>query len=434
MKYGICLLFSAALSTQALAQVPMTLDPVLTGSGQTEALKILDQVYQATGFGNTLMVTTPEGNVIIDTSLPASVPAHRELLLAVSDAPVRYIILTHAHGDHVGGVEAWRQDGTQVVAQAAHVDFLNYERRLAGLFARRNAAQFPAIGGAAMAADNPLLQQVVNYGGNIRADILFEREHRFTLGGLTFELYHTPGETPDHLTVWIPELKAAFIGDNFYGSFPNVYTLRGTQPRWALDYTESLDFVMSLNPEVIIPSHGEPIYGNAAINTALTRYRDAILYVHDETVRGMNQGKDVYTLMQEIALPSDMQVGEGYGTLAWTVRGIYEGYVGWFDENPSTMYAYPVSDVYPDLLALAGGAERVAEQARAVLTAAGTDQQAVVRALHLADVVLKVEPGHSAALRVRLDALNALLAQSTNSNEAGWLRAGIRQAAAQLQQ
>jgi len=49
-------------------------------------------------------------------------------------------------------------------------------------------------------------------------------------------------------------------------------------------------------------------------------------------------------------------------------------------------------------------------------------------------VVLKVEPGHSAALRVRLDALNALLAQSTNSNEAGWLRAGIRQAAAQLQQ
>ena len=60
----------------------------------------------------------------------------------------------------------------------------------------------------------------------------------------------TPGETPDHLTVWVPKYKAAFIGDNYYESFPNIYTLRGTKPRWALDYIASLDKVLALKPEL----------------------------------------------------------------------------------------------------------------------------------------------------------------------------------------
>jgi alkyl sulfatase BDS1-like metallo-beta-lactamase superfamily hydrolase len=421
-------LIAAIWSPVLVAQTPLGIDPVMDGRGQTQALKIHEQIYQASGFGNTLMVTTPEGNVIIDTSLPATAPAHLAMLKAVSDAPVRYIILTHAHGDHTGGVDLWRESDTQIIAQQNHEEFVHTERRLAGLFARRNAAQFPSIGGAALPANSPLLQEVTNFGGNIRSTIQFDKEYQFSLGGLTFQIYHTPGETPDHLSVWIPELKVAFIGDNFYGSFPNIYTLRGTKPRWALDYVNSLDFIMNLQPEIIIPSHGEPIHGNSAISTAMSRYRDAILYVHDQTVLGMNQGKDVHTLMQEIELPADMAVGEGYGTLAWTVRGIYEGYVGWFDENPATMYPIPVDDAYPELVALAGGAERVAVQARQLL-----EQDNVMRALHLADIALSAEPDNAAALQVRLDALTTLLARSVNSNEAGWLNFGIRETARRLE-
>ena len=85
-----------------------------------------------------------------------------------------------------------------------------------------------------------------------------------------FEVLSTPGETPDHLTVWIPKYKAAFIGDNYYESFPNIYTLRGTKPRWALDYVASLDKVLALKPELVLPSHGEPIRGNAEITRRLT--------------------------------------------------------------------------------------------------------------------------------------------------------------------
>ena len=75
-------------------------------------------------------------------SLAPNAPRHRELLRKVSDAPVRYILLTHGHGDHNGGVATWKEPGTEVVAQREYVEFMHYQNRLRGFFARRNAAQF----------------------------------------------------------------------------------------------------------------------------------------------------------------------------------------------------------------------------------------------------------------------------------------------------
>src|SRR6185295_19256801 len=147
-----------------------------------------------------------------------------------------------------------------------------------------------------------------NYGAKLEPTIMFREKYEFELGGVKFEIYHTPGETYDHLTVWIPQYKAAFIGDNYYDSFPNIYTLRGTQPRWALDYINSLDKVLALKPEIVLPSHGKPITGSAEITRRLTQYRDAIQYVHDEVVKGMNAGKDVFTLMREVTLPRELEV------------------------------------------------------------------------------------------------------------------------------
>ena len=211
----------------------------------------------------------------------------------------------------------------------------------------------------------------------------FDDRYEFTLGDTKFELFSTPGETPDHLTVWIPKYKAAFVGDNYYESFPNIYTLRGTKPRWALDYIASLDKVLALKPELLLPSHGEPVRGNAEITRRLTQYRDAIAYVHDAVVRGMNEGKDVFTLMHEIKLPPELVVGEGYGNLIWSIRGIYEGYAGWFDMAPATMYDVPMAAVFPDLAKLAGGVEPVAK-----LAAQYVESGRYVEALHLTEVAL----------------------------------------------
>jgi alkyl sulfatase BDS1-like metallo-beta-lactamase superfamily hydrolase len=365
---------------------------------------------------NTFMIVTRDGNVIVDTSGGGVAKVHRQALRAISNAPTKAVVLTHAHGDHTGGLRLWMEPQTQLIAHRARVEFLAVLDRLRGYFARSNAAQFGAGTPAATA-----LAANAKAAPPIDPTVLTEDTHAFTVGGVTFEVLHTPGETPDHVTVWIPQFKAAFVGDNYYGSFPNLYTLRGTQPRWAIDYVNSLNKVLALEPELVLPSHGPPIAGAAEVRRLLTRYRDAILYVHDETVKGMNEGKDVLALMREIKLPPALDIGESYGKISWSVRGIYEGYVGWFDGNPSTMFG-PASQAYPEIVRLAGGPDAVGRRATEL---AASDP---LLALYLTDMALAADRAHRIALQARIAALQALERASTNSNERGWLAAGIRQA------
>jgi alkyl sulfatase BDS1-like metallo-beta-lactamase superfamily hydrolase len=338
---------------------------------------------------------------------------HHALLTKVSDAPVKYIILTHGHGDHTGGAARWKEPDTQVIAQRDFPPFVAYQDRLGAYFNRMNAAQF--------GFDLGRLTAAVRTRKVVEPTILFDDRYEFTLGGVKFEILHTPGETYDALTVWIPKYKAAFVGDNFYDSFPNIYTLRGTQPRWALDYIASLNKVLELKPEIVLPSHGLPVQGNAEITRRLTRYRDAIQYVHDQTVQGMNDGKDVFTLMREIKLPAELDVGEGYGKVSWSVRGIYEGYVGWFDGNPATMYSASPNAADAELVKMAGGAAPVAARSREV-----TQSGDSVRGLRLADAALAHDGANRAALEAKLLALETLQRQSRNSLEHGWLAYSIR--------
>lgn len=386
---------------------------------QKPAVRVTDSIHQAPGFGNTYLVTTREGNVVIDTSSKKGAEAHKRLLTAISDAPVRSIILTHAHEDHRGGVSAWKGPDTEVIAHRRFDELVDYQRLLGGFFGVRNRAQFGGGVGDAIA------------GGKAErspSDVTtrFEDRHSFDLGGLTFELHSTPGETYDAISAWIPQEKAAFLGDNFYDSFPNIYTLRGTTPRWATDYIRSLDKVLSWEPEILLPGHGEPIRGRDEIRRRLTRYRDAIQFVHDATVRGMNEGKDVFSLMKEIKLPPELEIETSYGNLPWSIRGIYEGYAGWFDANPSNMYSEPPRAIYGDLAEIAGPGP-ILKRGEARL-----DAGEAVLALHLADVVLESDPSHAKALDLRIRALEHLLAASKNSNERGWLQYGLRQARERL--
>jgi alkyl sulfatase BDS1-like metallo-beta-lactamase superfamily hydrolase len=394
--------------------------PTGAGAGQTKALDFAGgRIHQATGFGNTFMVTTKDGDVIIDTSLPGNAARHKALLRAVSAGPIRDIILTHSHGDHTGGVSAWKEAGTHVIGQANEVEFRNYQTRLEGFFVARNSAQYNASAGALGAGARGVGASPGNYAAPALADVLFDKEYKFKLGDLTFDCLAMPGETPDMLNVWIPELKALFIGDNYYASFPNMYTLRGTLTRPALNYVESINKVLALKPEIVLPSHGVPIIGAANVQRVLTQYRDAILYVHDATVRGMNAGTDVYTLMQSIKLPPELDVGEGYGAISWSVRGIYEGYAGWFDGDPATMYATAPSKADGEIVRLAGGAGPVATRAEALLASDPA------LALRLTSAALAAEPRNATALAARKHALEKLLAASKNSNESGWLHAGL---------
>ena len=394
---------------------------------QPKVVKINDSIYMAPFGANVYLVTTPSGNVVIDTGTSSEAANARELLRAESHAPVKYIILTHGHADHIGGISLWKEARTQIIAQRNYVELVNYVARLEGFFAPRNAAAFNR-------PQEELGSWAGNFGAKIEPTMFFDEKYELTLGGVQFELFSTPGETPDHLTVWIPAYKTAFIGDNYNGfgepepmSFPNLYALRGTKPRWALDWISSIDKVLALKPEIVLSGHGDPIIGNAEITRRLTRFRNAIQYVHDEVVKGMNSGKDVFTLMREIKLPPSVDLSESFGKVSWSVRGIYDGYAGWFDMNPSTMYELPPSAVYPDLVKLGGGPEPVMRLALDKLEAGKP-----VEALYLTDVVLAYDGNNRTALEARLKALDYLREHSENYIETSYLEYGIKTTKAKL--
>jgi alkyl sulfatase BDS1-like metallo-beta-lactamase superfamily hydrolase len=381
---------------------------------------------------NTIVVDTSAGAVIIDTSRPPASRAHFDLLQKDGVTKAAYVILTHGHGDHTGGVGLWKGVGAKVVAQENFPEFLQYQRMLGGFFAARNGAQFQFAGGQGAAAAPAAGAQtraaaIAVNAPNIVPDITFDETLSLDVGDTRFELFHTPGETPDHLTVWVPKLKAVFLGDNFYESFPNMYTLRGTRPRWPLEYISALEKVMSLEPEIMVPSHGPAVVGKAEIQRQLKKMHDAIVYVHDAVLAGMNAGKDVHTLMEEIRLPPELDVGEGYGKISWSVRGIYDGYVGWFSGNPADMFPQGRDSVSASVVKLAGGPKKVAEEAMRLL---GEGKR--VEALHMTSIGLEGAPGDKDVLRARIAAFEALVRASTNRNEMGWLQQGLAEAKAGL--
>ena len=176
--------------------------------------------------------------------------------------------------------------------------------------------------------------------------------------------------------------------------------------------------MLALEPEMLLPGHGGPVVGKETIREELTRLRDAVRYVHDETVKGMNHGKDVHTLMREIQLPPELEVGEGYGKVSWSVRAIWENYAGWFHHGSTTeLYDVPTKAVHPDLVELAGGVDAITKRAAAKLEAGEP-----VEAIHLAEVVLSEVPDDVAALEVMIAAHEKLETESENFWLTQWLR------------
>ena len=329
------------------------------------------------------MVITKKGNVIIDTSFDWNAQQHKTILKNIDKGNIKYIILTHAHSDHIGGISLWKEVDTQIIQQKEAVEFMNWKARMMGKG---------------------------NYSATIPATILFNDKYVFELGGVRFELYHTPGETYDHITIWIPDYKIAFSGDNFYRYlFPNLYTLRGTKPRWALDYVNSLNKIIELKPEILVPGHGMPVYSNELITGLLTKYRDIISYIHDETVKGIVEGKNKYSLMREITLPPNLDFPENFGRIDWSVRGIYEGYMGFFDGEVTDLFPVPVSEIYPEMVKLAGGIDVIVNKVKVLI-----DKDKLIEGLHLINMALSENSNHRTTLEIKLMILEKLFKKHQN--------------------
>lgn len=395
-------------------------------ASQTAATEVADGVWLSEGLSNAYLVVTPAGRVVINTGMGFEAPLHKRLFDAVDAGPVRYVLLTQSHVDHVGGVALFREPGTEIVAQANNAACQADDARIHPFRVAHSAPFFP------VAVDRA--EKNLHVQARPEPTLTFADRHAFELGGVRFELIATPGgETIDSMCVWLPEPRIAFVGNVFsalFGHFPNLVTLRGDRYRFALPFVDSVERVRALEPDLLLTGHFAPIRGAELIDRELARVRDAVRHVHDATVAGMNAGKDVHTLMREIVLPPELDVGQGYGCVAWSVRAIWEGYAGWFHQRSTTeLYPVPVSEVYPDVVEMAGGASVVAEGARARLA-----RGEAVAAIHLAEMALTAEPSSRAGLEVFLAAHEHLLAERGGVNfwETGWLRHQIARTRARL--
>jgi alkyl sulfatase BDS1-like metallo-beta-lactamase superfamily hydrolase len=331
---------------------------------------------------------------------------------------VRYIIFTQGHVDHVGGLDSLRDPGTMVVAQANWTLWRDDNERLIRYRANRSAFAFKNTLTTGIQAIQRRLGTKRLAGQSVpTVDLDFVDTFALELGGRRMELIAVPGgETNDSLVVWLPDERICLCGNTFgpiFGHIPNLVTMRGDRYRDALTAITSVERVRELQPELLVTGHFAPISGRQRIDTELTRLRDAIQYIHDQTVAGMNAGKDVQTLMREIALPAEYEVGQGYGKVAWDVRAVWENYSGWFHHR-STTELYPVGfDAVSDDIVEMAGADTIVQRARQHL-----DADRPLHAIHLAELVAADTVGARDVLR---HAHEKLLAGTTNFWERAWL-------------
>ena len=398
---------------------PKLADVVLAGESQTAAVAVTPFIFLARDISNAHLVTTSDGDVIINTGMPDGAERSARLFAPHRTGPVRYIILTQSHADHFGGVPEFREDGTQVVGGPGFNEALADMTGLQPFFGPRTFK----LWGATLKRDTP--PKPIPH---IVPDVLVDRELTLQVGERTFQLISAPeGETVDNIVVWMPNEKVLFTGNTFgpvWLSMPFLNTLRGDKPRLVRTYLQTLEKVRELGAELVITGHGDPIVGKDRIRADLDKMHAAVSYVRDYTLEGMKAGKAVHELMRDFAFPEGIRIGDFHGKASWAVKSIWREYAGWFhyEDGTTEMYGVPRSSIDADIAELAGGADSLAGRARAKL-AAGQP----LEALHLVAIALGAAPTNRAALTVKKEASQLLLEQSGQSNlsETMWLRSEI---------
>jgi alkyl sulfatase BDS1-like metallo-beta-lactamase superfamily hydrolase len=385
-----------------------------------EVIKITDGVYAAVGYSasNVILIQGDDGSIIVDTATdPVDARAIKSAFGNLLRLPVRAIIYTHSHPDHTGGARVFAGDD--------HPEIYSHERLLEavpdiGRSGRDGGDQFGTALPESMFINAGVQRQFGRVtpptrDGYLRPTRTFSGDQlSLTVAGVKLRLLYAPGETMDAISVWLPERRALMPGDDFFRAFPNLAPIRGARLRAPEAWIASLEKMIELKPEYVVPSHTRPVSGGAAARAALTAYRDGIKSILDQTLAGMTRGERPDDLVQHVKLPSDLAqnpyLQEFYGAVEWTVRGIYADRVGWFDGNATNLFPLPQADRAAKLVKLIGGVDQVLARGREALAA-----RDFTWAAELADYVLANDSANAAAKEIKAQALIELGERQINA-------------------
>jgi alkyl sulfatase BDS1-like metallo-beta-lactamase superfamily hydrolase len=389
--------------------------------------EVVPGIYQVRGFdlSNITFVEGDTGMIVIDPLVSTEVAAAALDLYRThrgGDRPVVAVIYTHSHVDHFGGVlgvtsQADVDSGAvAVLAPEGFVEHAVQENVYAGPAMTRRAtymygtllARGPqdqvgcGLGQATSTGEVALIVPTV--------DIRTTGETH-TIDGVEIEFQMAPGtEAPAEMHFYFPRFRALCMAENATHNLHNLLTLRGALVRdphaWSGYLTEAID-TFAGRADVVFASHHWPTWGPERIVEFLSLQRDMYSYLHDQTLRLLNQGYTGVEIAEMFQMPPALEQAWHtygyYGSVSHNVKAVYQRYMGWFDGNPARLWPHPPEALAPRYVEAMGGIDRVVE-----IASAAFDSGDYRWAATLLDHAVFTDSGHAAARRLYSDTLEQL--------------------------
>jgi len=363
---------------------------------QKESVPVAEGIYLVGGQGNSVLVETERGLILTDSGPGGKVTrAMLEQVRALSDKPLLAIVYSHGHVGYNHGVHYWLEEARrrgdpepQRIAQARLSRRYRRYQETWGLQAHLNGIQFSA----SMPEKPP--EKWFNF-----PTVEFDERHVIDGGDRRVEVLAAPSETDDAMALWIPDSKVLYAGPAFIKSIPNIGTpLRSLRDpvRWA----DTMERLMALEPEILIPEFGKPVNGAESVREAMQLTVDALRYLRRETVARMNRGMNEWEILHDMEYPEALfghrWMRPSYGMPEYIVRDIWRSENGWWDRNATHLHPADPADVSAALR------EAVADPDHLLRCAeAHRDNQRPQLALHVLDLLSPESPVDDYARRAR---------------------------------